>query len=46
VLVHAELWKKYSVPSGVAMKPKPLSVSRLMAGFQPLELVDCRADVN
>src|SRR6185436_20448494 len=30
VLVHAELWKKYSVPSGVAMKPKPLSVSRLM----------------
>src|SRR5688572_23443160 len=30
LLVHADWWKKYSVPSGVAMKPKPLSVMRLI----------------
>ena len=30
VLVHADRWKKYSVPSAAAMKPKPLSVIRLM----------------
>jgi hypothetical protein len=36
VLAHAELWKKYSVPSGVAMKPKPLSVSRLMVPFDDM----------
>ena len=36
VLVHAELWKKYSVPSGVAMKPKPLSVIRLMVPFDDM----------
>lgn len=30
VSVHAEWWKKYSVPSDAAMKPKPLSVMRLI----------------
>jgi hypothetical protein len=30
VLVHADRWKKYSVPSAAAMNPKPLSVIRLM----------------
>ena len=30
VLVHADWWKKYSTPSGAAMKPKPLSVMRLI----------------
>ena len=30
VLVHAEWWKKYSTPLGAAMKPKPLSVMRLI----------------
>ena len=30
VLVQADWWKKYSVPSGAAMKPKPLSVMRLI----------------
>ena len=40
VLVHAELWKKYSVPSGVAMKPKPLSVSRLMVPFDDMRILE------
>ena len=30
MLVHADWWKKYSTPSGAAMKPKPLSVMRLI----------------
>jgi hypothetical protein len=30
VLVHAELWKKYSFPSSAAMNPKPLSLRRLI----------------
>src|SRR6185437_8805756 len=25
---HAELWKKYSLPSSARMKPKPLSLTR------------------
>lgn len=46
VPLHAEWWKKYSVPSGVEMNPYPLSVVRLtvprlfvMSG----PLIKCRA---
>jgi hypothetical protein len=33
VLVHADWWKKYSVPSGAMIKPKPLSVIRFIVPF-------------